>query len=795
MERGDFFLFRQVRARPLASFAVAFLLGLLAAKRHPLPLAIYAAALGVALILAALLRSRRRAFALLLLLAGFAAGTARMVLALDAIPEVQERRSAEIVGRVVSEPFQNPDTGRLISRFKLESVDGEPSDLTLRLYIRDETPVPADAVDYGQRLKLTGHIWTADPVTNPYEFDFGEYLNRQGLAAYATAKREDVTPLDTRRDFNSALIDARRAVSRHIDALFPKNAALVRALILGDRSLLDEEFRQTLSRTGTAHLISISGLHVTVLAGLLSLALGRLMNRRRANVLAVLLLIPYGALIGFNAPFVRALVMFALLCFAPLAGHPSDPITRLCVAMLGYLLINPLAVGDAGFTLSFSASAGILLLMPPLIRLTGVSALNRRRQKATGMKRVRLEIAFYLPSLLCASLAAQLATLPAVVAFFGMQPMLSLPFNLICVPLCMAGYVLALAALMLSAVWLPLGLFAAKLPDALFALLVSATAFSIRLPAAVVRFGRYPFWLALVHWLVVLAASDLSLTRFSVRRWMPLGPLALAKVSALIALDLAWPFSVVFMDAGQADCAIVRTRGHTYLFDAGDTYTPAADYLNATCLRLDAVFLSHPHQDHAGGLTDVLTNFRPGAIYVPEGWFDAQEVSPAVTEAMDLAADMGIPVIELCAGDVLELDGRARVEVYSPLRGEANREVNDLSLLALLTCEGKSVLFTGDLSEKGEPPEIPDADVLKVAHHGSDKATSQRFIDAVTPEIAVVSVGENRFGHPSQSTLDKLRAAGAQTLLTQDCGMITLRPDGDDGWRIETFLEAPHDVE
>ncbi len=790
----DSFLFRQTRARPLACAAAAFLMGLLAAQGHPLPVAVCLIAFAVLATLCVLLRDRRRLFALCLMLAAFAAGMARMTLALDAIPTVKEQRSAELVGRVASEPWQNPDTGRLISKFRLESIDGEPCDLRVRLYLRDDEPVAADAVSYGQRLRLTGHIWTADPVTNPYQFDFGKYLNRQGLCAYVTAKVGDVEVLDSKRDARSLLIDVRQAASRRIDALFPENAAMVRALVLGDRSLLDEGFREALNRTGTAHLISISGLHVTVLAGLLSLFLGLFMSRNRANLVAVLLLIPYGALIDFNAPFVRALIMFALVCYAPVAGRPSDSVTRLAAALIAYLMIKPLNVVDAGFALSFSASAGILLLMPPLLHLTGLTELNRKREKALGWQSALLNIAYYFPSLLCASLAAQLATLPAVVAFFGVQSILSLPFNLVCVPLCMLGYVLSLVALLVSALWLPLGRILAVAPDAAFTLLVSATALSARLPTFGVRFGRYPAWLALLHWLLILAASELSKIRQSVRKWLPFSLIAVAGVSAAIALMQAWPFSVRFMDADQADCAIVCTHGHTYLFDAGDTYTPAADYLNATCLKLDAVFLSHPHQDHAGGLTDVLSNFKPGTIYVPAGWNSPEEVSPAVIEAMDAARDMGVPIVELAAGDMIDLKGGATVEVFSPFLGQSVESVNDLSMLALLTCEGRRVLFTGDLSEAGEPAFIPEADVLKVAHHGSSKATSRRFVEACAPEIAIISVGENNFGHPADETLEKLEAVGARTLLTRDCGMITLRPDGE-GWRIETYLEAPNDLE
>lgn len=794
MKRPPSFLPRQFRARPLACVSAAFLLGLIAAKRWSVPALAAFGVCAMLALLATLLRKYRRALAALTLLAAFAAGMGRMALAVDAVPKTETQYSVEMVGRIVSEPQLKEETGRLISQFQLESIDGEPSDLRVRLYLRDEAPVSPDAVAYGQSLRAVGHIWRADPVTNPYEFDFDAWLRRQGMSAYATAKLEDVELFDIRRDVRSAFIDARRAVAKRIDVLFPKSAALVRALVLGDRTALDDDFRDDLRRTGTAHLISISGLHVTVLAALIAMLLGLFMPRRRANLIAILLLIPYGALIGFNAPFVRALVMFALIAFAPVAGHPSDSITRLCAAMLGYLIVKPMAIDDAGFVLSFAASAGILLLMPPLMALTGLDAVRKRRPPASRIRQFLSAAIWYFPALLLASLAAQLATLPAVVAFFGVQSIISLPFNLVCVPLCMLGYVAALAALLISAISLPLAMLLANVPDALFALLTAIAAISGRLPVSGLRFGRYPALLTLLHWAIVLAASDLSRIAQRFRKWMPFMLILVAGLSALYCVARAWPLSVTFMDAGQADCAVVRTRGHTYLFDTGDDYTPAEDYLNATALGVDAVFLSHPHQDHAGGLLSILEAFKPGAIYVPAGWFEAQDVASDITDAIALAQSMGVDIIELRIGDVVELPCSATVEVYAPDGGELPSDLNDLSMLALFTCDGQRVLFTGDLSENGEPAVIPDADILKVAHHGSDKATSERFLAAATPDIAVISVGENNFGHPSDVTLEKLSAVGAKVLLTRDCGAITLTRRDED-WHIDTYLEAPNDLE
>jgi len=239
---------------------------------------------------------------------------------------------------------------------------------------------------------------------------------------------------------------------------------------------------------------------------------------------------------------------------------------------------------------------------------------------------------------------------------------------------------------------------------------------------------------------------------------------------------------------------VVQSRGCTWLIDAGDTYTPAADYLSANCLKLNGIVLSHPHEDHAGGLLDILDSFHPDAIYVPTGWFDVEETAPSIVEGIEKARTMGIPIRELHTGDSIDLSGDALMEVYGPDGGALPAEVNDMSMLALVSCEGQKALFTGDLSQEGEPERIPDADVLKVAHHGSNKGTSARFLDSVTPDIAVISVGENNYGHPGEETLERLSASGAELYQTRRSGAITMRYWGG-AWHIQTFREAVNEVE
>lgn len=734
---------------------------------------------------------QRRQALLWILLLGVGAGAARMTMAIQGFPPVETRYNVEMAGHVDSDPYTNPDTGRVIMRFLTETVDGEASPLRLRLYLRGDAEALAD-IAYGQRLRLKGHIWANDPVTNPHEFDFGEYLHRNGMDAIATAKIEDVTIIEAPRGMGTILVDFKHAVERRIDALFPKSAAIVRALTLGDRSLISEELRESLNATGTAHLIAISGLHVSVLAILLSAALRLFMPRRRVGLVVLIPLLAYGALIGFPAPFTRALIMFSMVALSQAAGMPYDPVTSLCAALLGFVLVKPLCIEDGGFVLSFSASAGIILLLPPLRALFRLDSLPKPSPKLPLWRRAARQVLVYFPELLCASLAAQLATLPAIIAFFGIQSVVSLPFNLVCVPLCMAGYLIAMAALPLSAVLYPLGALLAWVSDGLLSALMAITQYSVLLPMTSVRIGRYPVLLILAHAALIVAASGLCAMSIDRRKFLPVSLLIVAGLSSLLTWIACQPFKITFLDAGQADCAVVQSKGHVCVFDAGDTYTPVGDYLSATCLGVDAVFLSHPHQDHAGGLKDILECFKPGAIYVPKGWFDAEDVSKAVTEGIDSARAMGIPIIELSAGDAMNLSPAAVLTVHNPA-GHVEA-INDMSLLLRVECEGRSVLFTGDLTAEGEPAVIPDCDVLKVSHHGADNATSARFLQAASPKIAVISVGENSSGHPGELTLWRLNESGAEILRTDERGAIALTPI-DGSWRVETFLEAVHELE
>ena len=788
------FLDRQRKARPLAMFTACFAAGMLcvaASTGADLRRLTLCAAAALTLLCAALLLRRRNAMLAgwLALICAFAAGMVRFDAALALYPPVEAVYSVNYTGTVVSDPFINAND-RLVCLMDLDGVDGRPSGRhRIRLYLRSEE-LPLEGIEYGQRLSCFGHVWPQDHATNPYQSDNANRLLAQRITGMGAAKLEDVEIVGQSAPSPEGFrLKLRHGVSAQIDRLFPYNADLVRAFVLGDRTTLDYETRDAFSKSGVAHLICISGLHISLLAMVVLRLLNRILPRRRATVMTLAAVLVYGWLIGFPNSMIRAIVMFAVFSLGPIFGRSGDAVTRWSLALTLMLLGNPFNLYDVGFILSFAASAGILLLTEPLEALFGVARLRVWLRKKKRMPRLCKRAILYFPALLCATLAAQLASLPFVLDTFHLQPLIAVPVNLAAIPLAMAAYPLSLIALICSAALpLPAAIRLAAVPDGLFRLLMGFVRLSSGYSAAALRAPRYPMWLLIAHCAALVMASSLAKVPLRRRRFLPIFAAGLVAVSIGNAYLHSLGCTLIFFDAGQADAALMTIDGHNYIYDVGDAYTPIDDYVSAACLGVDAVFLSHPQYDHVGGLKSLLEACTPKVIYVPAGW-DRYPAADSVVEGMALAEEMGVPIVELSIGDTLTLAGGAHARVYGK-HEVVSDDPNDVSLLLCLTCRGDTVFYTGDISSEGEPAFIPDVDILKVPHHGSKYAADERLLSAATPRLSIISVGDNNYGHPSPEVLDRLKSVGSEIMRTDECGAITIRIGLDGAWTAKSYLRA-----
>ena len=756
------------RTRPLLMAAVLCLIGCMVAYALRLNGVIWCAIIAVMLILAFLLRKCHRNIAIALLLIAFLPlGALRFDCAWNALTPLPEQKNVELCGRICQTPVWNAEKERTICVLESFTIDKAAQRGKLRLYLRGDTEL-LQQIQLGQTVRCKAHIWVAERATNPGEFNFSNYLRCNGLRGYATAEIEGAELSEPSLRLSDWRERTSGAISRRIESLFPKNAALAQALLLGDRSGLSEEERKSYSISGAAHLLAISGMHVSILAGFLSILLSRLTGRRTAFGITLICLLAYGALIGYSASLLRAILMYAISSAAPLAGRYSDAPTRLGAALLIYLLMRPLAIWESGFILSYGASAGIILLYSPLERLFHAGTYLR---KQTGVGIISLftgRLPRWILQSILYTLSAQLAILPAVVYFFGSQPLWSFVVNLIAIPLTMAAYIVSIPALIcgLSSV--------ALLSDSLFSLLTGCVRFFSALPFASIGIARFPVWLTLICIVACLCTSDLCALPEKLRRYLLLTVLLAVFVSNGCSYLSTGGCSVVFLDAGEADCAVIRSGHSVYLVDTGDAYTPAGDYLSAMNYDLEGVFLSHPHTDHAGGLERILEVCTPRRIYISENW-EHYEIDENIAVSLERARAQGTQIIRLSAGDSLALSDKTLLEVLSPTAGFPANSANDDSLVLRLTYGECSAIFSGDAPAKVTAGRVGDADILKVGHHGGADSLSAALLTELSPSVAVLPVGYNTYGHPAEQTLKLLDAAQTQVFRTDLHGAVTCR--------------------
>lgn len=761
-----------LKQRPLFSFAAFYGAGVITAYLTGMPsfvLLISGAICGLLSIAALCVCKGRRlpasAALIFFFLAVACSGGAYMAASLEKRPEFETRYNAEFSGTVAGSPYLDENGERFVCDITELTINGASFDFDMRLYLRGDNAL-LNSISCGQQISGKGHTFYPEPSSNPHEFDFGDYLWREGLAGYITAKENDVEISGEGGGLAAELYAVRAALSMRIDAAFPRSTQLVRALVLGDKRDMSDDIRKDFNAAGVAHLLAISGLHITLAAAAISYLLKFITGIRPATIATLIGIIIYGAIIGFSPSVTRAIIMYAVLCGAPVAGRPNDGCTRLALAFLIILLIDPLNIADPGFVLSFMASAGLIWICKPLMRLLLLDRIGRGRS-------IWSIIAAYPAQTLGATLAAQLFTYPALAAFYGKFSVVSIFSNLLLVPLCLVALIASYIGLAIP----PL----AFVGDRLLVLLRNITGICAGLEWAEVSVAAPQIWLWIGMFAAALIASDISKLPYRLKPFVILLMPVMIIISIFTAVQPG--MSVIFLDVGQADSAVVRADDITCVIDVGEDGSEVTDYIQGEGLTVDMLFLSHPHSDHAGGLGEVIAECDIERIYIPAGWFEEMD-GAELTAEWQTVISAGIPFVELSPGDEVRLTGDALLRVLGSAV-DTGDPCNDLSLIILLDCGDSEVLFTGDAN----PGAAPDVDILKIGHHGSKTATDRTVLDSATPKAAIISVGRNSYGHPSPEVLELLEEYSVDIYRTDECGAVTVILDKDGDHEISVFRE------
>ncbi|HEX5591689.1 MAG TPA: ComEC/Rec2 family competence protein [Candidatus Limnocylindrales bacterium] len=666
--------------------------------------------------------------------------------------------------------------------------------------IRLAATLPAwPAVVPGDRISISGEL---EPRP---EGEYGAYLARIGAAGIVRSRSVEVVGAGV--DAARSLEGLRRGADEALRLAIPEpEAGLASGILIGLRDRVDRELAAAFTTVGASHVVAISGWNIAIVAATLGALAGRLARRRRAALTAAAI-VAYVVFVGASPSVVRAAAMAGVVLLARELGRPSRAAAAIGWAVALLLLVDPRLIDDIGFRLSAVATAGLIVWGTPLTaRLSG---------PAPG--RVRA----WLAESLGVSLAAQLATLPIVAFEFGRLSIVAPVVNLGVVPLvapAMAAGAVALATGSLALAGLP-GIVATigGLPAwALLAGIVGLVRAGATVPFASLELA--PPWDAGVGVgaaAVIVLADRLLRRRAGTRGRPPPAPpagtttppartgaapphravergLAIGMVAAVVALGVAVvhrpdgiPRLVVF-DVGQGDAILVEgERGGRLLVDGGPDpgrlLVALDEHLPPWDRRIDVVVLSHPHEDHAAGLAALLARYGVDRVIEP----GMTGPGPGYAALSGALAGSAIERGTLSTGDRLAVDG-IRLTVLWPDIGsvpetppDGGTGINNVSIVLLGESGRHRFLLTGDIEEEIDPTilgrGLGRVDVLKVAHHGSRTATTEAFVEALRPSVAVVSAGRgNPYGHPAPATVARLEAAGARVLRTDRHGTVEI---------------------
>ncbi len=697
----------------------------------------------------------------------------------------------------------------------------------------------------GNRIELIAQARLPRNFQDPGAFDYRSQLARQDIFLTATVRNSAlVTRIpDGNPTLRQYLARARGRLLEQADMLFasaPTQAAVLRAMLLGDRSFVDEEISETFRKTSSYHVLVIAGLHVAALAMFVVWICARLRLRRAASSVATLMVLAaYLAIVQDRPPILRATLMAAAYLLGRAFFRRLDILQAASLAALVILFFHPSELADPSFQLSFLAVAAIGGIALPLLERTAeplrhalqhTSDVTRDPAYHPKLVQLRLDLrtlsqalSMKLPSRLKKH-SGGMVTLPLrsgillwetfVISFviqLGLMPLLVDEFHRVG----MVGPLANIPAVLLTGVIVPLGFIAlaisflsaaaghmiARFAGLAVTLLLRSVAWF-----AGSRFGNFRVP-SIPLWLVVSFFAALAILAIAIRTRLRWGQWAAgaAVVSCALAASLhpipprlpAGQLQFTVLDVGQGDSLFLAAPdGKTMLIDGGGG--PGALRVGGVQTRfdigeevvsrflwsrglthLDVIALTHAHEDHMEGLFAVLENFRVGEL-----WVGYDDPSHTYRHLLDVAQSRGTKIVHLDRGDSFNWGTLHGTVLWPDLNSKLAQAANNNSLVIHVEFGKESLLLTGDIEKPAEQALTGGnlmlaSEFLKVPHHGSANSTTEGLLEKVHPAVAAISVGENNpFNHPSPATLSRLHAAGVIIYRTDRDGAITLTSDG-----------------
>ena len=637
----------------------------------------------------------------------------------------------------------------------------------IKVYQRDREHF-FDNLKIGNIVEIKGEIYSFSKPGNPGQFNEYQYNKEQGIEYKFLL--QSLIVKDNQSHWRSQwLYEVRSNFYNILMQCLPKeDAGVIAAMILGEKCALEEDVKKLYQDNGIGHILAISGLHISLIgAGLFYLLRRFIMPMKSAIFTTILLLLLYGELTGFSVSTKRAVIMMICMLMARFLGKHYDLPCALSLSAIVQLCLEPIALFQAGFLLSYGTVLGIYLFVG----------------KFSGL--IETENSIWKSFL--GSVGVFLVTLPILLYFYYEINVYSAVVNMILLPFLSALLVMSIIGGVMAWVQLFMGRFFFGIVHAILSFYQWIGTIVLELPFAKIIVGKPQLWQIIVYF------ACLIVIRIFILKDIKQGKVRCKRCLCLLFLGigiLVWRapekeiLTITNLDVGQGDCACLRYEDITMLVDGGSSDVEKVGkyrmvpFLKYNGVRqLDYIFLTHSDSDHVSGVLEILEDKRfmdlkIGTVVLPNITKEDKNFS----SVEKLCKSRGVLVKKMNVGDCIQVDDLV-IECLHPTREYEWQSENDYSLVLEVTYRDFKGIFTGDLEVSGEQEildKVTDVDYLKVGHHGSKGSSDIEFLKKLQPEVAVISCSEtNPYGHPHEETLKRLREVRSKILTTSEEGAIT----------------------
>ena len=711
-------------------------------------------------------------------------------------------------------------------------VEGVSDDGYLLSFVDVNMPVTGKAYLYtevqltpGMFVEFQGQCLLYDGAANPGCFSYMNYMKSCGhfFSLEGTAEessREMGALIRVKARLCSLTYRLTSFVQERIDRLFGEYRGIVRGMLTGDTSTMPDETLQMYRTAGIGHYFAVSGMHVGMLAAAMGMLFGLIgIGTKGKSVAVAMSVVVLLSICGFTPSSLRVAFMLALSWVARLVMRRSDTITTVALSAAISLAVNPYLVYNSGFILSHGAIICFYMLytriLLPLIDVVRQTGIRQTAETATGREAAQGNLWRRLVPKAVQAAAVPLCfwvvTVPMSGSFFGTVATYGALANLLCSPVFTGAFVLAMTALAVSCVSAAVCAIVAWPACQLLGGMEWLCSKLAAMHAASLPVAVTPYWL---FCLVLVPLIGLRTSRLfsdtnrgglaaGDRAWlwtygsgqrrsratgaitfasaMQLAVVIMCSLAAIVYPLITPAVQITYLDVGQGDSSVAQFRnGDVLVVDGateyyGDRVVEFCRHAGVDCI--DTLVLSHGHQDHGGGFEAIFDNLTVKRLCI-----SAADNMPLTGRIVSRARERGIEVVRLAAGDSFSVGGY-NIEVLWPVldHGSLGQEENNCSLVMDLRVGEDSFIFTGDIESEVESFIIKHIDpctVLKVPHHGSNTSSTIEFLSALSPEISVISVGNNTYGHPSAHVLDRLDMVHSETYITQRNGALVVYSRG-----------------